>query len=81
MSEELTKLAEDALTAAYEKGLGDKSEDREAWTLRAAVAALAKAEFLEAVKNLEIDAKELRARLKATDDLLDRYMEDNGHYG
>lgn len=71
MNEDLTKLVEDALTAAYEKGLGDKSEDKEAWLARAAVAALAKKVLVEAVGQMEITNKDLRSALETAEDRLE----------
>ena len=76
MTEELKKLAEDAFTACYEKGLGDKSEDREAWTLREAVARLAKKELLDALERRDREMITLRTQLDKAESLLEAYHED-----
>jgi hypothetical protein len=79
---DLKKLAEDALTAAYEKGLGDHSEDREAWTLREAVAKIAKKELLDGVECLDKENKRLRAKLSNAQQAIEDMENDKDYkYG
>lgn len=78
---DLKKLAEDAYTAAYEKGLGDHSEDREAWTLREAVARIAKKELLDGVDAMEKENKKLRAKLYDAQKTIEEMEELGGKYG
>lgn len=74
MTEDLKTLAENAFTACYEKGLGDKSEDREAWTLREAVCKLAKAELFKALDDVAKENVQLRRELREAEARIpDRY--------
>lgn len=77
---DLKKLAEDSHTAAYEKGLGDKSQDGEAWLARAAVAALAKKELLEGIDAMDRENKRLRAKLYDAQKAIEDMENNDGKY-